>query len=133
MPVQRTKGAPKFDGKPGNILDFLDEFETHARKARLPQQQMIQIVGKYADKPSRELWEQLPGFTEEPWDWAAYRASILDLYPQSDQSKKFAISDLLKLVHKYHKKPMKELSHFSKYDRKFKRISLWLRSRNRIA
>ncbi|KZS86971.1 hypothetical protein SISNIDRAFT_471352 [Sistotremastrum niveocremeum HHB9708] len=78
MPVQRTKGAPKFDD----------------------------------DSVS---WQQ-----------------ILDLYPQTDQTKKFAVGDLLRLVRKYHKKPMKDMSHFSKYDRRFKRISLWLKSKNRM-
>ncbi|KZS95145.1 hypothetical protein SISNIDRAFT_408934, partial [Sistotremastrum niveocremeum HHB9708] len=131
MPVQRTKGAPKFDGSPKHIYDFIDEFETHALRVQLSDELKCRCLGKYANKRSRELWEQLPGYAANNWD--QYKAQILSYYADVDEHQKFTVKDLLKLVRAQKKSKMRSLKDFSKYDRKFNRIALWLKARGKMA
>ncbi|KZS87172.1 hypothetical protein SISNIDRAFT_394455, partial [Sistotremastrum niveocremeum HHB9708] len=131
MPFPGTRGAPKFDGTPSDLPDFLREFETCAQRANLTPEIMTETVSRYAEKKSRKLWERLPGYGGNNWE--AYKARILQCYPQVDQNRLYSRKDLVNLVRKMHKKKMKNLDHFTKYDNKFNTIALWLRSANLIS
>ncbi|KZS92609.1 hypothetical protein SISNIDRAFT_486619 [Sistotremastrum niveocremeum HHB9708] len=113
MPFPGTRGAPKFDGTPSDLPDFLRDFEALAAKANLTEEAMTETVSKYAVKKSRKLWERLPGYGQPNWN--AYKERILRQYPQIDQNRLYSKNDLAKLVRKVHKKKMKTLDHFTDY------------------
>ncbi|KZT31251.1 hypothetical protein SISSUDRAFT_995369, partial [Sistotremastrum suecicum HHB10207 ss-3] len=130
MPITHTRGAPESDGSSTHIHDFLDEFELHALRVNLSEALKCRSVGKYAKKKTRELWEQLPGFQSN--NWAQYKQQILSHY-EIDAEKKFKVSDLIRLVSSQKRKTMKNLADFFKYDRRFNRIALWLKAKNKMA
>ena len=131
MPVPKSKYAPHFKGQDHHVRDFVSDFEAIAASANLTNEQKCLQVGRYAKKSVKELWENLPAFTDRDWD--QYKAAILALYPEDDDTHKFSAKELVKLVNKQRKQKMSGLKAFSTYDRHFRRISQWLKKANLMA
>jgi hypothetical protein len=132
MPTPGKSSSPKFKGKESKILSFIQKYEAAADAANLSDEQRCRQVTMYTSKAIKELWEQLPAFLGNGWNWSTYKAQIIRQYPGIDIDHKHTQATLNRWVHKAHKKKINSLKKYGHHKRSFLRQAGWLSARNQL-
>lgn len=106
------------------MLEFLDDFEQAALASKLSDSEKCSHVCRYATFEVRKLWILLPEYTSQ--NWSAFKAAVLEMYPEADDSHKYTLLRLRKFVKERNGKPFTSLEEFGTFHREFKMISLTL-------
>ena len=131
MPGTRSNKAPSFSGKPEErIADFLFDYEGLATGCQLTDKEKVEAILRYVPFPVHELWKTITGYASG--DWAAFRATLERLYPDTAAATRYTrnvLKDLVQLSSKYR---MRDENDVLEYYRHFLTISNPLVAANQI-
>ncbi|KAJ7657947.1 hypothetical protein B0H17DRAFT_955520 [Mycena rosella] len=131
LPARRSKTAPSFDGKPGQVEHyFRDVKDTGAETERNADTELINIALRYVDIDDEQLWsrKQTAGMTFD-----ASKAEIKKLYPGSDGERLYTWTDLREVVKKGPERSPRDREEFAKYQRDLQRIADFLKDKGKIS
>ncbi|KAG1765354.1 hypothetical protein EDD22DRAFT_1015293 [Suillus occidentalis] len=112
MPVCGTDCAPKFNGKPAQLHDFLKTYDQHTDDANLQGLDRItQLL---------ELWSGLP--QAKLSDYNAFIKEVKEMYPGWEGDHHYTVTDLQAVAVKYSKLPMTWRDELSEYIRAFRKV-----------
>ncbi|KAJ8594380.1 hypothetical protein M405DRAFT_729842 [Rhizopogon salebrosus TDB-379] len=131
MPLRGTPTAPKFDGNPRELIRYFEDVEQLADAAALTDVQRIKATLRYIHRDDAETWEILPEV--KAGDFDKFCEAVKELYPGCKEDKSYMRDDLKNLVANQAKKTMHSQDDVGDYLRKFRRISTYLISNNRLA
>jgi hypothetical protein len=98
MPARGHSTAPHFDGNALNLCLYFDEVDSLSTDAGLNEEGKIRHALRYTSRENNELWSMLPEAIAQPADYARFRDAVVKLYPGADDERKFAESDLERLI-----------------------------------
>jgi hypothetical protein len=98
MPARGHSTAPRFDGNALNLHLYFKEVNSLSTDAGLNEEGKIWHALRYASREDNELWSTLPEAVAQPPDYAKFRDAIIKLYPGADDERKYAESDLERLI-----------------------------------
>lgn len=130
MPLPRSKAAPRWKGKPKELLAFLDEFEACADASKLDSPQKCKQLIRYVSQDVKDLIEALDDYKKP--NWGDLKAELLKLYGSPDKRKQYKPKDLRQIVRKCFKKAIRKEKALDAYLRKFVTIANVLVSSNKI-
>jgi hypothetical protein len=131
MPLRGTDAAPKFDGNPRELIRYFDDVEQLADAAGLNDAQRIKATLRYIHRDDAETWETLSEV--KAGDFGKFCEAVKELYPGCKEDKSYMRDDLRRLVADQATKTMHSQDDVGDYLRKFRRISTYLISNNRLA
>ena len=132
MPIPGKSSSPKFKGKESKLLEFLQDYEAAASTASLSDEQKCCQVTRYTSKAIKDLWEQLPAFLSDSWNWSTYKAQILEQYPGIDQEHKHTYATLNIWATRAHRKKIANLTQYGSHKRSFLRRAAWLATQGQL-
>jgi hypothetical protein len=98
MPARGHLTAPRFDGNALNLRLYFDEVESLSIDTGLNEEGKIRHALRYASREDNELWSTLPEAEAQAPDYARFRDAVVKLYPGADDERKYAESDLQRLI-----------------------------------
>jgi hypothetical protein len=98
MPAHGHSTAPRFDGNALNLRLYFNEVESLSTNASLNKEGKIRHALHYASRDDNELWSTLPEAEAQAPDYARFRDAVVKLYPRADDQRKYAESDLQRLI-----------------------------------
>jgi hypothetical protein len=131
MPARGHSTAPTFDGNPLNLNRFFEEVEILAADAGIDDAGRIKHSLRYASLNDYELWNRLPTATEA--DYAAFKKSVLDLYPGTEDDHRYTVADLDRLTRTQSSYGIRTRAELGEYYREFIRIVGFLFDKGRIS
>jgi hypothetical protein len=134
MPSRDSQRAPRYRGKPKDLVEFFEEFEEHAAAAELSNGEKATWVVKYVkSKEVANFWKSLTDYTSNPRDYTKLKAAILAQYPGAETGECYTRKGLLELTAKYASKSMKMESRLIEYYGKFRPMGIWLEGKKIIS
>jgi hypothetical protein len=115
MPARGHSTAPHFDSNTLNLHSYFDEVESQSINAGLNKEGKVQHALRYASREDNELWSTLPEAEAQIPDYTRFRDAIVKLYPGADDKRKYAKSDLQRLIYtqwQYRIESRAELGHY---------------------
>jgi hypothetical protein len=98
MPTYSHLTAPRFDGNALNLRLYFDEVESLSSTAGLNEEGKVRHALRYASREDNELWSTLPEAEAQAPDYARFRDAVIKLYPGADDERKYAESNLQRLI-----------------------------------
>ena len=99
MPLQRTKDAPKFDGKvPALLPQFLKDVDLLVTAAGINDAKKIYYAMRYVDLDEAEVWQTVSATSIVILDWDDFVDQVKELYLGCEGSNCFCRADLHYLV-----------------------------------
>jgi hypothetical protein len=98
MPACGHSTAPCFDGSALNLRLYVDEVESLSTDAGLNKEGQIRHALRYASREDSELWSTLPEADAQLPNYVKFCDAIIKLYPGADNKRKYAESDLERLI-----------------------------------
>jgi hypothetical protein len=98
MPARGHSTVPRFDGNALNLRLYFDEVESLSINAGLNEEGKVRHALRYASREDNELWSTLPEAEAQVPDYARFRDAVVKLYPGADDERKYAESDLQRLI-----------------------------------
>jgi len=90
MPSQDSRRAPRYRGKPKDLVEFFEEFEEHAAAAELSDSEKVTWVVKYVkSKEVASFWKSLADYTSNPRDDTKLKGAILVQYPGAETGERY--------------------------------------------
>ena len=134
MPARGHSTAPKFDPtKPRELRRFFDELELLFTACAVTDSDLMKKHACiYVDIDSAELWESLAQYATGV-SFGEFRKAIHKLYPGSEDDRKWAISDMDKVVGEQLRIGIFDANDLGMYYRSFYNITQFLRTKNRIS
>jgi hypothetical protein len=120
MPVRGTDHAPKFNGQPLQLHDFLETFEMHTDDVNLQGNDRVKYLLHYLNSEDRELWSGIPEVQSS--DYNVFINLVKDMYPGWEGTRHYTVADLQGVAQKYVSKPMTWRDKFSEYVRVFNKV-----------
>ncbi|KAF8813520.1 hypothetical protein BYT27DRAFT_7220427 [Phlegmacium glaucopus] len=120
MSGRNHSAAPKFDGDPETLTEFLDEIEQLAGEHKLSAKQTIEWTIRYAPSDQRRLWQLKSAKTE---DWEQFKNELYELYPESLET----------MVNKQTSCKIASAKEFGTYQRSFLSIAEYLKSESKLS
>jgi hypothetical protein len=97
MPAHGHSTAPRFDGNALNLCLYFDEVESLSITG-LNEEGKIHHALHYASREDNELWSTLPKAEAQAPNYAQFHDAVVKLYPGTDDKRKYAESDLQRLI-----------------------------------
>ncbi|PPQ85526.1 hypothetical protein CVT24_010452 [Panaeolus cyanescens] len=136
LPIRGTSKAPRFThAQSREISRYFEDVEHLVSQERLTSDRdKIDAVVYYADFDISDLWQSLPQFSAQPANYAAFKSSVLSLYPHVDyHENKFTISSLNDLIFRTRQSGIHSLEDLGHYYRQFIHISNFLIAKSRLS
>jgi hypothetical protein len=133
MPARSHSTAPRFDGNALNPRLYFDEVELLSIDAGLNKEGKICHALRYARREDNELWSTLPEAEAQAPDYARFRDAVIKLYPGADDERKYAESDLERLINTQRQYGIESRAKLGHYYREFRRISKFLIDKRRLS
>ena len=99
MPLQGSSKAPKFEGDPTDLVQFLEDVEFLCEDAQLSSDKdYIKWVTRYASHDEVELWKTVAPQVKD--DWGLFKKVVLSFYlgAEEDNDHKYLCADLDHIV-----------------------------------
>jgi hypothetical protein len=115
MPARGHSTAPRFDSNALNLCLYFDEVESLSIDAGLNEEGKVRHALRYTSREDNELWSTLPEAQAQAPDYTRFRDAIVKLYPGADDERKYAESDLQRLIdtqRQYRIESRAELGHY---------------------
>jgi hypothetical protein len=126
MPAHGHSTAPRFDSNTLNLHLYFDEVDSLSTDAGLNEEGKIRHTLRYTSCEDNELWSTLPEAVAQPADYAKFRNTIVKLYPGADDERKYAESDLGRLIETQRRYRIESRAKLGHYYREFCCISKFL-------
>jgi hypothetical protein len=133
MPACGHSTALHFDGNALNLCLYFDEVDSLSTDAGLNEEGKIQHALCYTSHEDNELWSTLPEAIAQPADYARFRDTVVKLYPGADDERKYAESDLGRLINTQRQYGIESRAELGHYYREFYRISKFLIDKRRLS
>jgi hypothetical protein len=133
MPARGHSTAPCFDSNALNLHLYFDEVESLSTDAGLHEEGKIRHALRYASCEDNELWSTLPEAETQLPDYAKFCDAIIKLYPGADDERKYAESDLERLIETQKQYGIESRAELGHYYREFRRISKFLIDKKRLS
>jgi hypothetical protein len=124
MPTRGHSTVPRFGGNALNLCLYFDEVESLSIDAGLNEEGKIRHTLRYASREDNELWSMLPEAEAQAPDYARFRDAVVKLYPGADDERKYAESDLQRLIDTQRQYRIESRAELGHYYREFRRISI---------
>ena len=123
MPPRNDSTAPKFDEScPCELNQYFRELEYLLADCSVNDEtQKKEYAARYLSDDMAETWLGLPEFTDHTY--AEWKAAVLHLYPGAEESARYTLQDLERLVNQTFSTGITTLGHFSDYYRDFQRLA----------
>ncbi|KAJ3555802.1 hypothetical protein NP233_g12120 [Leucocoprinus birnbaumii] len=131
MPARYERSAPKFDGQPRSLRRFFEDIDHLARECGLSQRETIQHTLRYLETNDYDIWASQPSSNGD--DWLRFKADITALYPGSEESARYTVTDLENFVETNATVPIQDRLRFGEYYRTFVTIATYLIGRGLIS
>jgi hypothetical protein len=134
MPAPGHSTAPKFDSRfPRELRRYLKELELlFAACGVATDVEKKSHTIRYVDVDTADLWESLPMFAP-PNTYAVFIAALYNLYPGSEDERKWSVTDLDTLIGAQLREGIQDLHALGEYYRAFYAITQFLRAKNRFS
>jgi hypothetical protein len=129
MPACGHSTVPRFDGNALNLRLYFDEVESLSIDAGLNEEGKI----RYTSREDNELWSTLPEAKAQAPDYAQFRDAIVKLYPGANDERKYAKSDLERLINTQRQYGIESRAELGHYHRELRRISKFLIDKRRLS
>jgi hypothetical protein len=126
MPAHGHSTVPCFDGNALNLCLYFDEVESLATNAGLNEEGKVHHALHYTSREDNELWSTLPGAEAQVPDYTQFRDAIVKLYPGADDERKYAESDLQRLIDMQRQYGIESRAELGHYYQEFHCISKFL-------
>jgi hypothetical protein len=126
MPARGHSTAPHFDGNALNLRLYFDEVELLSIDAGLKEEGKVRHTLDYTSRENNELWSMLPEAEAQVPDYTRFRDAIIKLFPGADDERKYAESDLRRLIDTQRQYGIESRAELGHYYRGFCRISKFL-------
>jgi hypothetical protein len=135
MPCRGDRSAPRFDPKqPRELRRYFDDLDfAFARAAVTDQAEKKGHACRYVDVDTSELWETLVEFTDVTKTYDEFKSAVYELYPGSDEERKWSVADMDQLVGERSRIGIISLADLGEYYRNFLAITTFLRSKRRLS
>ena len=135
MPIRGQAKCPKFEGEPRTLLRFWDDMDLVRGKCtnQPDDAEMKKYAIRYTPVPISDLWAQLPEYSNAAKTWEDFKKAVTALYPEAEESRKWAIRDLDYLVDLTRRSGISSVYELGDYTRKFQAIALFLQTKNRLS
>ena len=131
MPACGEKGAPpKFKGSYEDVKRFLARYNDVTYTYGCTSAQKCDRVIDYCSHKVRRLVESLKSFTIK--DWTQLEADFLKYFDADRKETRYIIRDLTQLTKKWKHRPIKTMTRWKRYERKFMTIAGWLLEKGKI-
>jgi hypothetical protein len=90
--------APHFDSNALNLCLYFDEVESLSIDASLNKEGKVCHALHYTSREDNELWSMLPKAEAQAPDYAWFHDAVIKLYSGADNKRKYAKSDLQRLI-----------------------------------
>jgi hypothetical protein len=131
MPAWGEKGSPpKFRGSYEDVKRFLQRYNEVTSIYNLSPAQKCDKVTDYCSRKVKRLIESLKSYTNKDWD--QLEKDFLKYYDADRQETRYIIRDLTQLTKKWKQRPIKTLTRWKRYERKFMTIAGWLVEKKKI-
>ncbi|KAL7282830.1 hypothetical protein ACG7TL_002243 [Trametes sanguinea] len=137
LPRPGSATAPSFDpAKPRSIGRFFKDLEFLFIRAQIPEPDDAlrkRLACRYVPPEVEELWSLLPEASpESPASFVEFRDAVIALYPEFSSGRRFAFSDLERLVDDQRSRSVASLEEYGVFYRSFVQISSYLRSKDHL-
>ena len=134
MPSRGQSQAPKFmPDQPRELRRYFKELNHLFSNAKVTDDEEKKAHAcRYLDVDSAELWESLPEFAAGE-TYLDFTKAIYDLYPGSEDERKWTVAAMDKLVSDRLQLGIRSLDDLGQYYRAFRTITQFLRDKNRIS
>jgi hypothetical protein len=122
MAAHSHSTAPRFDSNTLNLHLYFDEVESLSIDAGLNKEGQVRHALCYASREDNELWSTLPETEAQVPDYAQFRDTVVKLYPGADDERKYAESDLQRLIDMQRQYRIESRGELGHYYREFRRI-----------
>jgi hypothetical protein len=133
MPTCGHSTAPRFDRNALNLHLYFDEIGSLSTDAGLNEEGKIWHALCYASHEDNELWSTLPEAVAQPADYAKFHDTVVKLYPGADDERKYAESDLQRLIDTQWQYGIESRAELRHYYREFHCISKFLIDKQRLS
>jgi hypothetical protein len=133
MPARSHSTAPRFDGNALNLRLYFEEVNSLSTDAGLNEEGKIRHALHYTSREDNELWSTLPEAAAQPADYTKFRDAVVKLYPGADDERKYAESDLERLIDMQRQYGIESRAELGHYYREFRRISKFLIDKRRLS
>lgn len=132
MPTPGSKLAPrKFKGKHTEIKDFLKHYERLCAQNHVTSnREKCESITQYCSNKVATFIEALESYTRP--DWETLKKDLLMYYDADRSQQRYLPKDLLEFVRKSREQPMRTLTAWKQYCRRYIRIGGFLLSQKRI-
>ena len=119
MPPRNNSTAPKWDeSRPRELNQYFRELEYLLADCSIDDEnQKKEYATRYLSYDTAETWLGLPEFNDHTY--AEWKAAVLRLYPRAEESARYTLQDLERLVNQTFSTGITTLGHFSDYYRDF--------------
>lgn len=134
LPGRHERRAPRWDGSPRSMDEFLDEFEELCQDLGVPQERWIDAVARYAPNADiRSMWKALAASMPVTSTWPNYRKVLIGNTPGAGEDRRYTKSDLDELIATFRAKPMRTRLAFNEYWQRFYVILEYLFIKGRLS
>ncbi|TFK18729.1 hypothetical protein FA15DRAFT_243771 [Coprinopsis marcescibilis] len=121
--------APRWDGRPCTLKDFLDDFGGFCSQYGVPEDRRMDALLRYApDHDHHEHWKLCRRRTREE-GWGPFCQLLIKNTPGADEERTFTKADLDELASEYRHKPKLSMEEFATLWKRFYVASQYLHSR----
>ena len=134
MPLQGSSKAPKFEGDPANLVQFLEDVEFLCEDVQLSlDKDYIKWAMRYASRDEAELWKTVA--PQVKGDWGLFKKVVLGFYPgaEEDNDCKYSRTDLDRIVAAQVEISMNSHAILGEYIRKFTVVASFLEGKGHIS
>ena len=134
MPTRGEDGAPSFSpDQPRELRRYFKELNYLFIRAQVTDDEEKKMHAcRYLDVDSAELWESLSEF-EHGTQYLDFVKAVYDLYPGSEDERKWTVASMEKLVSEQLRSGIHSLDDLGRYYRAFRTITKFLHDNNRIS
>ncbi|KAG1876938.1 hypothetical protein C8R48DRAFT_768505 [Suillus tomentosus] len=133
LPYPGAKHAPpKFKGDYTQVKEFIKRYENICQQCHVTtQKDLCENVIQYCSSQVSALIEVLDSYNTH--NWQQLKTDLLKYYDADRDSKRYTPRDLVRFVRDRKEKPIKTLSEWKRYTRKFTTIGGWLMTHKKIS
>ncbi|KAJ3546849.1 hypothetical protein NMY22_g1885 [Coprinellus aureogranulatus] len=134
LPRRGDRDAPRWDGNPLTLQDFLDDFEDMCRRYRVPQERVCDALLRLAPSyDTRAFWKCIVSDIAADAPWHGCRKALVEFTPGANDDRRYTRADLEEVVSQYQAQSYLSIDDFSRLWTRFCAISEFLLSHGRLS